>query len=627
MEEKDLQNENGTQGRDPISCGCGHHHEHEHTDEHHHEGCSYGHHHEEAEHHAHEGCDCEHHKEHTHDHCGCGGGHHHEHEEEHDHHDHDHGHHHEHGHDHHHDHDHHHEHGSCGCGCCEEEEPAHDHSHDPELSHYEKDRTDVMKSEPEIELEERRALGHIRHTETEDSCEICGRDLPHCQCLFLEEGYQHIHYHLSHLDCRDCAAKLEGKIREMPAVYYASVSFISKELRLISKEDPDRLLPAILETAHRIDSAIGILPDTDDSHYKTETYAMPSLDCAACASKLERLINAQPGVLSATVSYATKQLKLTAENPDSLIPELIRVCNTVENGTVIEKAKFGKTKKEPAETSSQPEKKLLGIIAFLFFAIGMLAEHGNGLIPGVFPYQKEMLFGISYLIFGGEILYKAGKNILQGEIFDENFLMSIATLGAVAIGEISEAVGVMMFYRIGEYMEDRASDQSRDQIMEAVDLRPEVVQRVTAAGTETIPAEETQIGDLLLIRAGDRIPLDGIITEGSSYIDTSPITGEPKPVEVKVGDSVNSGCVNQNGTLTLRVEKLLSESMVTRILDSVENAVAGKPKIDRFITRFSRVYTPLVVAFAFLVAVLPPLLAGGDWDHWIYTALTFLVIS
>lgn len=454
---------------------------------------------------------------------------------------------------------------------------------------------------------------------------MCGKDLPHCRCDFLSEGYYRMHYRLEHLDCRDCAAKIEGKLREMPTLAFAAVSFQDKELHLISKSDPKVLLPQLLKVVHSVDDHVGILPEEDNSGYKTETYAMPSLDCPACALKLEKLINAQPGVLSATVSYATKQLKLTAENPDSMIPTLIDVCNTVENGTVIEKK--SRKKAQPAEEAPSALSRVLYPLGFVLFVIGMIMHHAEGVIPSLFPMQEELVLGISYLIFGGEILWKAAKNIAHGEIFDENFLMSIATLGAVSIGEMSEAVGVMMFYRIGEYFEDRASDRSRGQIMEAVDLRPEVVQLVKGDATETIPAEDAKIGDIVLIRPGDRIPLDGIIIEGESQLDTSPVTGEPKPVQIHVGDSIDSGCVNMTGTIKLQVEKVLSESMVSRILDSVENAVANKPKIDRFITRFSRVYTPLVVAAAILVAVVPPMFFGGDWDHWIYTALTFLVIS
>ncbi len=237
------------------------------------------------------------------------------------------------------------------------------------------------------------------------------------------------------------------------------------------------------------------------------------------------------------------------------------------------------------------------------------------------------LLAAAYLLLGWRVLLTAGRNLLHGEVFDENFLMSIATLGAFAIGEYTEAVGVMLFYRIGEYFEDRAVEKSRGQIMQAVDMRPETVNKLAGGEVQVIDAAAAQIGDILLVRPGDRIPLDGVVTAGESRLDTSPITGEPVPVAVSVGSSVTSGCVNTSGQLEIRVEKALSESMVTRILNSVENAAANKPQIDKFITRFARIYTPLVVLAAALVAILPPLLLQASWAYWIKTALTFLVIS
>ena len=204
--------------------------------------------------------------------------------------------------------------------------------------------------------------------------------------------------------------------------------------------------------------------------------------------------------------------------------------------------------------------------------------------------------------------------------------MSVATLGAFCINEFPEAVGIMLFYRIGEYFEHRAVERSRSQIMEAVDLRPETVIQVHGDHTHTIPAGNARVGDVILVRPGDRIPLDGRILTGTSRLDTAPITGESVPVSVKPGDQVISGCVNLSGQLTLRVEKVLAESMVTRILNSVENAAALKPKIDRFITRFARIYTPVVVAVAIATAILPSLFTG-DWGYWVYTALSFLVMS
>ena len=236
------------------------------------------------------------------------------------------------------------------------------------------------------------------------------------------------------------------------------------------------------------------------------------------------------------------------------------------------------------------------------------------------------VFVIAYLILGGKVVLEAVRNIGKGQIFDENFLMSLATIGAFVIREYPEAVGVMLFYRVGEFFEDLAVRKSRGQIMDAVDMRPEVVNLVQEEEIRIIGAEEAKIGDVLLVRPGDRIPLDGVVVEGESRIDTSPITGEPVPVKAETGDKVLSGCVNTSGQLKIRVEKPLSESMVTRILNSVENAAASKPQMERFITKFARVYTPVVIVLALGTAVLPSLVTG-NWNYWIYTALSFLVMS
>ncbi|MGM9569858.1 MAG: heavy metal translocating P-type ATPase [Phascolarctobacterium sp.] len=246
-----------------------------------------------------------------------------------------------------------------------------------------------------------------------------------------------------------------------------------------------------------------------------------------------------------------------------------------------------------------------------------------GLIPDAYHIYC-LLF--AYVVLGWRIVLTAVKNIFKGNVFDENFLMTVATLGAFAIKAWEEAVGVIFFYRLGEYFEERAVEKSRGQIMDAVDMRPEVVNLLVGGEVKVIPAENAKVGDMLLVRAGDRIPLDGVVVEGESLVDTSPVTGEPVPVKRKVGDEIISGCVNTSGMLKIRVQKVLAESMVTRILDSVENAAASKPTIDRFITRFARVYTPFVVAAAIATAVLPSLITG-DWQKWVYTALTFLVIS
>ena len=373
----------------------------------------------------------------------------------------------------------------------------------------------------------------------------------------------------------------------------------------------------------------------------TKIYILEELDCANCAAKIEAKLNAMPQVEKAVITFATRQLRVTAADPDALVPEMEKIARTVEPEVTIHPREAAHAHHHSGECACGHDHdhdhahdhdhdhdhdhgemgELISILSgVVFFAVGLVLKCFS------LEWWSLGAFLASYLCLGLEVLVTAGKNLFRGRVLDENFLMSLATIGAFAIREYPEAVGVMLFYRIGELFEHRAVERSRRQIMEAVDLRPETVNLLEEDGIREIPAGEARVGDLLLVRPGDRIPLDGTVVSGSSRIDTAPITGEPVPVGVSEGDPVISGCVNTSGRLEIRVEKVLSESMVTRILDSVENAAASKPKIDRFITRFSRIYTPVVVILAAATAVLPPLF-GGDWNYWVYTALSFLVMS
>ena len=379
-------------------------------------------------------------------------------------------------------------------------------------------------------------------------------------------------------------------------------------------------------------------------------YILENLDCANCAAKIESKFNALPEVQVATITFPTRQLRLTADNPDALIEKLTAIARTVESEVTIlpredhhhhehhtgcccghehhhEDCNCGHGHHESCSCGREDhhehhhehgsdDKKALLVGAGLF-AVGVVLNALN------LPIAAIPAFLLAYIILGREVLADAWKNLTKGHVFDENFLMSIATLGALLIQEWPEAVGVMLFYRIGEYFEEKAVERSRSQIMEAVDLRPEVV---ILENGKTIPAENAKVGDILIVRPGDRIPLDGMVLRGESRIDTAPITGEPVPVSVRSGDAVTSGCVNLSGQLVMEVTRPLSESMVTRILSSVENAAASKPRIDRFITRFARIYTPIVVAAAAAVAIVPSMLTG-NWHYWVYTALSFLVMS
>lgn len=363
--------------------------------------------------------------------------------------------------------------------------------------------------------------------------------------------------------------------------------------------------------------------DNIDKKIEQRVYILEGLGCANCAAKMERQICALPEVEMAVITYATKQLKVAANHQDDLLPKLQEICSAIESEVIVvprEKEKVLQNEKKGTFAEHRKEILLIAIGAVLF-AAGIICDN-----LGMRSLYSALGFVVAYVLLGWEIVWSALKNLTKGHVFDENFLMSVATLAAFAIGDFAEAVGVMLFYRVGEVFEDVAVARSRSQIMEAVDMRPEVVNRLDADKIYEIPARLAEVGDLLLIRPGDRIPLDGTVVEGMSRIDTSPVTGEPVPVSVFPGSALVSGCVNEQGVLKMRVEKILSESMVSKILDSVENAAASKPKLDRFITRFARVYTPIVVLAAVLTAIIPSLLTG-DWNHWIYTAITFLVIS
>lgn len=356
----------------------------------------------------------------------------------------------------------------------------------------------------------------------------------------------------------------------------------------------------------------------------TKIYMMENLGCAHCAAKMEERIGALSGITEATLTFATKQLRITAEDPDSYLEEIRKICSSIESQVKVVPREIS-VKSAKKEEITVKKKKDLGdlpiilIGTLLFIAANLSESFGAGSF-------RTILFVAAYVVLGGEILLEAARNIMHGQIFDENFLMCVATIGAFAIQECPEAVGVMLFYRIGEYFEEKAVENSRSQIMEAVDMRPETVNLMVGDEAVMIPAEEAKVGDIVLIRPGDRIPLDGVVVSGESRIDTAPITGEPVLVAVRTGSALTSGCVNSSGQLLMRVEKPLSESMVTRILDSVENAAASKPKLDRFITRFAKIYTPIVILLAAATAIIPSLVTS-EWNYWVYTALTFLVIS
>ena len=364
-----------------------------------------------------------------------------------------------------------------------------------------------------------------------------------------------------------------------------------------------------------------------------EILLLKDLNCANCAAKIEDRIRKMDVVETANFTLATHQLKLTGswEDREALKRDIQDICDAIEEGvTVADYERKSKAAVDDGRDNNQ-DNDAVTIAVIVVGLLFMIYEALTSFVPSIgLPESIETpIYYVAYVLLAFPVLRTAARNILKGEVFDENFLMSIATLGAIAIDALPEAVGVILFYRIGEFFEEKATDRSRTEIMNAVDMRPQEVRVVdTCGGGEIVvmAPEKVEVGWTIEVRPGDLIPLDGTILEGETRVNTAPVTGEPVPVRAEPGTQLMSGCINETGRITMRVDKVLEESMVTKILDAVENAAASKPKIDKFITRFARVYTPIVVALALAVAIIPSLITG-EWHKWIYTALTFLVIS
>ena len=561
---------------------------------------------QEPDEHEAEECCCGHHHHHDEDHC-CG----HEHGEHHDAH-----------------HDEHHEHEHCGCG--------HHHHHDGDDHCCDDDDDDDCcghehgEHHNEHHEHEQCSCGHHHHHDGDDHCCDDDDNDDHCGHEHGEhhEGHEEHHhastpksecivYVMKNIDCANCSAKIEKKIQELPEVDDCILTFATRQLRVYSSEGT-KLLPKMQAIADQIEPGTIIEVRPKNPKAVCTVYVMKNIDCANCSAKIEKKIQELPEVDDCILTFATRQLRVYSSEGTKLLPKMQEIADQIEPGTVIEIREEGKPSSDTHDDKHDHDIPELLAGAALFI-IGELLSHSM-------PPVSIGCFVIAYLILGREVLLTALKNMKSGHVMDENFLMSVATIGAFAIGEFGEAVGVMLFYRVGEAFEHRAVEKSRSQIMEAVDLRPETVLLDENGTVREIPAGSAAVGNIVQIRPGDRIPLDGVVVKGESRIDTSPITGEPVPVSVTVGSTLTSGCVNTSGLLKMRVEKELSESMVTRILDSVENAAASKPQAERFITKFARVYTPFVVALAAATAIIPSLITG-NWSHWIYTALTFLVIS
>ncbi len=371
-----------------------------------------------------------------------------------------------------------------------------------------------------------------------------------------------------------------------------------------------------------------------------ETFILKGLDCPNCGSKIEHEALDIPGVVTSELNLIKQKLMLELDESADLEQVFVRLKAIVhdhEPDVDVFHNEFTKQpdfssciacphceschRREEEEDSPWRLRRLLigGFLALgCIVALYLLKPATNWILPPLV---------VSYLILGGDVLLRAGRNLLKGNFLDENFLMALATVGAFAIGEYPEAVAVMLFYQIGEYFQDRAVDKSRRAISELMDIRPDRAVVIREGEYREVSPEDVAIGEMIFVKPGEKIPLDGEVVEGHSLLDTRALTGESVPRDVHPGDLALSGCITQTSALTIRVTKIFSESTSSKIVDLVENASSKKAPAEQFITKFARYYTPTVVVLALLLGVIPPLFGIGAWSECLRRACIFLVIS
>lgn len=355
------------------------------------------------------------------------------------------------------------------------------------------------------------------------------------------------------------------------------------------------------------------------SKKKQTELILDGLDCANCALKIENAVKKIDGVKGATLDFTTQKLRIEYEDADlkeAIIDQATHEALRIEPDIRV----LSEAKKTDEKEAFWTNELISLVFGALLFTIALIFDFDEAIETG--------LFGISFLLVGADIVLRAVRDVLKGEWFDESFLMSLATIGAFAIGQYPEAVAVMLFYKVGERFQDGAVDHSRRSIKALMDIRPDYANADRGDGYVQVPPQSVRIGEIILVKPGEKVPLDGIVIEGTSFLDTASITGESLPKAIGPQDLIYSGSINQSGLLKIQVTKVFAESTVSKILDLVENAASKKAPTEQFITKFARFYTPVVVGIAVLMAILPPLLmSGATFDQWIYRSLIFLVVS
>lgn len=422
-------------------------------------------------------------------------------------------------------------------------------------------------------------------------------------------------FKLDHLGCANCAAKMEKKLRAQDTIQEAQINFVNKRLFLVYKDavEEDDILPEIQKICSNIESEVivsstknSVRSNSEHSHEHNDEHHHEHGDHCGCGEHSHEHTDEHDHEHGEHCNYCDHSHEHNDEHDH-------------------DQAKKSGHNHNHDHGSEHDKKSLVKKLLPLFLGTGI-----SFLAIGLNPPQPWMLIILilGYLILSYEVLLTSFKNISHGQIFDENFLLVIATLGAFLTKQYPEAIIVMLLFQIGELLQDIAVDNSRRQLKSVLNLKPDYANLQTPTGIVTVSPEEVAIGDVILIKPSEKIPLDGNVIEGSSFIDTSSLTGESVPRSANVGDSVLSGSVNGSGTLYIKVSSTYSNSTVAKVLDLVENASNRKSSTENFITKFAAVYTPIVVILAVLLAIVPPILSGSyDFSPWIYRACGFLVVS
>ena len=437
-------------------------------------------------------------------------------------------------------------------------------------------------------------------------------------------------YLLKGLDCPNCSAKIEKEVGELGGVASSTVNLMNQTLTVQAGTSvATSLLDTVTTIVHSHEPDVEVSEKTEPA--VTKVYLLKGLDCPNCSAKIEKEVGELDGVTSSTVNLMNQTLTVQAGTSVAapLLDTVTTIVHSHEPDVEVSEKQLEATapvkKDEKAAVYNDEDKKrtIRLAVGAVVYAIGMALT-----VFAKLPTLAELAFLIvAYVILGWDVVWQAVKNITRGQVFDEHFLMSVSTIGAFAIGEYPEAVAVMLFYQVGEFFQSLAVKRSRKSISDLMDICPDSATVKRNGVLQVVSPESVAVGEIIVVKPGEKIPLDGIVVDGESMLDTKALTGESVPRSIRKGDEALSGCINQSGLLTLKVTKSFGESTVSKITDLVENASARKAPTENFITTFARYYTPVVVGMAAVLAIIPPLVLGGGWSEWLRRGFVFLIVS